>query len=317
MSTVMSTVEETTRAPAVSVLITAFNREQYIAESIESVLAQTFTDLELVIVDDASTDRTVEIARAYERQDARIRVVVNERNLGDYGNRNRAAELARGSLLKYHDSDDVMYPHCLGVMVPMLLSAPSAGFALSGPGAWPGGSCPMLLTPKLAYEREFLGFGLFNLGPAAAMFRAGVLRELGGFPEAGVPSDYLFWIAACARVNVLLVSGDLFHYRIHSDQELASPRSDVAYARASAAAWAMLNSPDCLLDAQDIDRAKRNWAYTVARGAYRQLKIGHWQSAAAIIRYSGIDLLAWARYLRPPRRTAAAGTPQADGVVHA
>ncbi len=50
------------------------------------------------------------IARAYERLDSRVRVVINERNLGDYPNRNRAAELARGSLFKYHDSDDLDVP---------------------------------------------------------------------------------------------------------------------------------------------------------------------------------------------------------------
>src|SRR5207245_7643788 len=83
-------------APTVSVLMTAYNREQYIASSIESVLVQTFDDLELVIVDDGSTDGTVEIARHFARQDPRVRVDVNDRNLGDYANRNRAAALARG-----------------------------------------------------------------------------------------------------------------------------------------------------------------------------------------------------------------------------
>src|SRR5262249_30288951 len=105
-----------TSAPPVSVVMTAYNREDLIAASIDSVLAQTFADFELVIVDDCSSDGTAEIARAYERTDARVRVVVNEQNLGDYPNRNRAASLVRGSLFKYHDSDDLMYPHCLAVM---------------------------------------------------------------------------------------------------------------------------------------------------------------------------------------------------------
>ena len=77
--------------PAVSVLMTAYNRENYIAESIDSVLAQRFGDFELIITDNQSTDGTVEIARRYERLDPRVRVVVNERNLGQFGNRNRAA----------------------------------------------------------------------------------------------------------------------------------------------------------------------------------------------------------------------------------
>ncbi len=118
-----------------------------------------------------------------------------------------------------------MYRHCLAVMVEALDAEPRAGFALSGSRDWPGGKCPMLLTPRLAYEREFLGSGLFHLGPASAMFRADVFRELGGFPMAGVASDYLFWLEACAKVNVLLVPGDLFYYRVHAGQEISSPTS--------------------------------------------------------------------------------------------
>ena len=118
--------------PIVSVLMTAYNRAPYIGSSIESVLAQTYGDFELIIVDDCSTDGTLDIARQYERLDARTRVVVNERNLGDYGNRNHAASFVRTPLFKYHDSDDLMYPHCLQVMVSMMEAEPRAGFGFVG-----------------------------------------------------------------------------------------------------------------------------------------------------------------------------------------
>src|SRR5208337_5267776 len=140
--------------PCVSVLMTAYNREAFIADAIESVLAQTFTDFELIIVDDASKDRTVEIARHYAARDSRIQVVANEHNLGDYPNRNRAAKLATGEFIKYHDSDDLMYPHCLAIMTELLTAYPEASVALSK--EWEGGPLPMLLTPRLCYEREFL-----------------------------------------------------------------------------------------------------------------------------------------------------------------
>jgi glycosyltransferase involved in cell wall biosynthesis len=298
--------------PLVSVLVTAYNRESYIAEAIESVLAQTLQDFELIVSDDRSTDSTVAIANEYARRDPRVRVSVNERNLGDYGNRRVVAGLARGRFLKYHDSDDVMYPHCLAVMADSLLKAPSAAFALSASRSWPGGPCPMLLTPRLAYEREFLGFGLFQLGPAAALFRTEAFRELGGFGDAAHASDYLFWIRACARVNVLLVPGDLFYYRIHSGQEAALPTNDLAYAHAAGSAWRMLNSPECPLTGESLERAKRNFAFVQARGVFRHLKRGHFKSAMAVARYAGPDALEWIRYVRPPRRSPTAGTPQAQ-----
>jgi glycosyltransferase involved in cell wall biosynthesis len=86
-------------SPLVSVLMTAFNREEYIAEAIESVLGQTLADFELIISDDCSTDRTLEIANAFARRDGRIRVLRNASNLGDYPNRRCAAALARGGCL--------------------------------------------------------------------------------------------------------------------------------------------------------------------------------------------------------------------------
>jgi glycosyltransferase involved in cell wall biosynthesis len=295
--------------PLVSVLLTSYNREAFIAEAIESVLAQTLTDFELIICDDQSRDRTRDIVDEYARRDPRIRASVNQRNLGDYPNRNKAASLARGRFLKYHDSDDVMYRHCLAVMVEALDAEPRAGFALSGSRDWPGGRCPMLLTPRLAYEREFLGAGLFHVGPSCALFRTEVLRRLGGFPEAGVASDYLFWIHTCASENVLLVPGDLFYYRVHSNQEYANPGNVVHYARARGAAWKMLGSLECPLDPALLDRAKSNFVWATTRDAYRAFNAGKISSAAAIVRFSGLGVVDWLRYLRRPNRKADAGTP--------
>jgi len=304
-------------SPIVSVLVTAYNREAYMAEALESVLAQTMTDFELIVSDDCSTDGTVRIVGEYARRDPRIRLSVNPRNLGDYGNRRQAATLARGRFLKYHDSDDVMYPHCLAVMIEALLKEPAAAFALSASHSWPGGPCPMLLTPRLAYEREFLGSGLFQLGPASALFRIDEFRALGGFPLEGVASDYLFWVAACATVNILLVPGDLFHYRIHPGQEVANPANALPYAQAAGAAWRMLNSPECPLTGESLERAKRNFAFTQARAVYRFLKHRRFQSALAIVRYAGPGPGDWIRYVRPPQRNVAAGTPPSPSKVQA
>ena len=295
--------------PRISVLLTSYNREDYIAEAIDSVLAQSLADFELVICDDQSRDGTVDIIHDYARRDSRIRVSINERNLGDYSNRRHAASLARGRFLKYHDSDDVMYRHCLATMVEPLEAEPRAAFALSSARSWPGGPCPMLLTPRLAYEREFLGSGLFQQGPASALFRADAFRALGGFPEVTFSGDYLFWLRACARVNVLLVSGDLFYYRIHPGQEVVKPGNEVAYARATAEAWRMLNSAQCPLTGDALELGKRNFVFVQARGIYRHLKAGRFRSAAAIFRHVGLGPGDWASYLRPPRRSPSAGTP--------
>ena len=80
-----------------SVLTTVYNREQFLAEAIESVLGQSYPHFELILVDDCSVDSSLEIAKKYEQLDSRVKVFVNDKNLGDYPNRNRAISLHRTS----------------------------------------------------------------------------------------------------------------------------------------------------------------------------------------------------------------------------
>jgi hypothetical protein len=295
-------------APIVSVLLTSYNRERYIASSIESVLAQTFGDFELLITDDCSTDGTVDIARSYEPLDRRVRVVVNETNLGDYGNRNRTAQRARGLLLKYHDSDDMMYAHCLAAMVPPLLAYPQAAFGLSSGKDWPGGPCPMLLTPRMSYQREFLGSGMFNAGPSGALFRADALRALGGFEDLGSPSDFFFWLRACARVDVLLLPADLFWYRVHASQELQSESAQRQNAAIIGRVWTALADPACPLTAEEREQARRNVMGKQISMLWRDLRARRF--ALARIRFAAAPSAgSWLRYARRPRRDPHAGTP--------
>jgi len=295
--------------PAVTVVITSFNREKYIAASIQSVLGSTFSDFELLVLDDASTDGTVEEARRCADRDRRVRVVVNERNLGQFGNRNRAIDLVTTPLLKYHDSDDVMYPHCLETMARILLDEPSAGFAMSAGRAWSGGPCPMALSPQMAYAREYLGSGMFAGGPAVALFRTDVLRKLGGFPNRGVASDYCFWLKACAVTSVVLVPADLFWYRVHRGQEFQSEKAARDYAIGQGESWRALHAPECPLDGPLLDLAKRNCAYLLLKLTWRDLKAGRLALARLRLRSSGFSAVDLIRY--PPRRARdpLAGTP--------
>lgn len=298
--------------PEVSVLMTAYNRERYIADSIESVLAQHFADFELLIVDDRSTDRTADIARDYEARDDRVRVFVNDRNLGDYPNRNRAAGLARGRLIKYHDSDDVMYPHCLSTMVPPMLAEPSAAIGLSLSKAFMGGPSPMLLSPRLSYQREFLGQGMFSGGPPCGIFRRAEFLDLGGFPDKGVLSDFVFWLSACARVNVLTLPGDLFWYRIHPAQEAQSEVAAAEYTRVTGEEWKAIESPFCPLDSDEREIARRTIVSKFAKAVAADVKAGRWSLVKMRYRNSGLSPAHIARYLRRPRRGLFPGTPMAD-----
>lgn len=299
-----------TGTPLVTVLMTAFNRERYIAAAIESVLAQSFRDFELVIVDDASVDGTVHIAREYEAADPRVRVVVNDRNLGDYPNRNRAAALARGQLMKYHDSDDVMYPHCLQVMVDALVAEPSADFALTTSRPWLGGPTPMLLTPEMCYEREYLGQGMFHVGPSCALFRRSWFEQTGGFEIQGTVSDYFFWLRWCRSARVVLVAGDLFWYRIHPGQELQSPNALRGLFEIERAGWEALFNPACPLTGRTLEQARRNRVTGLARRVARDVIDGRWNMALTRLRTAHIPLRYWIRYFGGRRVDVSAGSPE-------
>jgi len=292
--------------------MTAYNRERYIRAAIESVLTQTFTDYELVVVDDGSQDRTLEIARSYT-SDRRVRIIANTKNLGQFPNRNYAAQLAQGEFLKYHDSDDLMYPYCLEIMVELLASEAHADFGLTRGNHWPGGPCPMLLTPRMCYQREFLGSGLFGCGPGGALFRRDFFLRTGGFPDLGVFSDWVFWLRTCARANVLLFPADLIWYRVHPEQELQSARSKRDAATASGEAWRALHAPECPLSPEEREQAKNNWVRSEVKQILAALRAGEWSLAALEWQSCGIPWGAWIRgVLAGSSRQTLAGTPMED-----
>jgi len=101
-----------------SILIPTYNGASYIASAIDSVLEQHGIDLEIIVVDDNSTDDTVAIVRNY--QDPRVRLFQNPANLGAEGNWNRALELAKGTYIKLLPQDDLLLPGCLATQVAVL-----------------------------------------------------------------------------------------------------------------------------------------------------------------------------------------------------
>ena len=113
--------------PLVSVVMPVFNGEKYLAEAIESILDQTFTDFELLIVDDGSQDRSAEIIRAYEKRDDRIRFFQLERNVGMASARNHALDASKGEYIAAMDCDDVSMPVRLQRQVQFLQSNPDVG----------------------------------------------------------------------------------------------------------------------------------------------------------------------------------------------
>ncbi len=206
--------------PIVSVLMTSFNREDFIAEAIESVLSSTYTDFELIICDDSSVDETVLIANKYAALDSRVKVFVNDKNLGDYSNRNKAASFASGKYLKYLDSDDIIYPESLKIMVQHLENYPEAGYAfcdkLIQDNAMP---FPILYTSLQAFQQHYLQYGFFYAGPGGTIIRKSVFESLGGFSGKRFLGDTELLMKISLKYAVLKIQPALIWWRIHNDQE--------------------------------------------------------------------------------------------------
>ena len=115
-------------APKVSVCIPTYRGAQTIGPAIASVLAQTFTDFELIVIDDGSPDETATIVAGFE--DSRITYVRNASNLGPEGNWNRCLEMARGTYFKLLPHDDLLHPHCLERQAAVLDQDAEHGVAL-------------------------------------------------------------------------------------------------------------------------------------------------------------------------------------------
>jgi glycosyltransferase involved in cell wall biosynthesis len=103
-------METTTTTPRVTIGMPVYNGENFIAETLDSLLAQTFTDFELIISDNASTDSTALICQEYAARDSRIRYDRLDKNVGASGNFNRLVDMARGEYFKWSAHDDIVYP---------------------------------------------------------------------------------------------------------------------------------------------------------------------------------------------------------------
>jgi GT2 family glycosyltransferase len=173
--------------PVVSVILAAYNAEQFIGDTCASALAQTLSAIEVIVVDDGSTDRTPDIVRELARRDARIRLIVQE-NLGVAAARNRALEEARGRFIAPLDADDLWAPTKLERQVNRLEEAgPDAGLVYCW-WSWIDENGRVLdRSPSWRVEGDVLMSLLevnFTGGASVPMFRASCVKDAGGFSVA-------------------------------------------------------------------------------------------------------------------------------------
>jgi glycosyltransferase involved in cell wall biosynthesis len=211
--------------PLVSILMTAYNRENYISSAIESVLASTYNNFELIIVDDCSADSTVEIANSYAAKDSRITIISNDQNLGDYPNRNKAASYARGKYLKYLDSDDMIMPWSIEIMVYCMEHFPNAALGISS-NKTENMIYPKLISPVQAYRSYYYANRILSVGPTGTIIRRDVFSQIGGFSGENYIGDIELWLLISQKYSVLYLPPGLIYWREHEGQQIVEERKN-------------------------------------------------------------------------------------------
>ena len=214
-------------SPLVSVLMTSYNQENYIGFAIESVIASTYTNFELIIVDDCSTDKTCEVILKYQTKDKRIKFYKNQFNIGDYPNRNKAASHANGKYIKYLDADDIIYEHGLEVMVRSMEMFPEAGLGISLYEIELNIPYPFQMSPKEIFRKEYLSTSLLGLGPSAAIIKNKNFIEVGGFSGERYIGDTELWLRLSLKFPIVVFNPSLNWYRRHDKQQIQNERKDI------------------------------------------------------------------------------------------
>jgi glycosyltransferase involved in cell wall biosynthesis len=284
--------------PLVSILMTAYNREKYIAEAIESVIASTYQNWELIVVDDCSKDKTVEIAKSFEAKDNRIKVYINEKNLGDYPNRNKAASYAKGEYLKYVDADDLIYPHGLEILIYHMEKFPNAGYGICSLPQDDDRIYPFELTPHEAYYRHyFTKKWIFHKAPLSSIINKISFFEIGGFTGKQYLGDFEMWNLLSSKFNIALLPGDAVWHRTHDEQQntnnITKPEIPFKY---MVLEKSLLENENCPLSQNEKQLAVKKCLKRQARYILRYLKSNGIQTALNLQKMSNLSKLEVLKY---------------------
>ncbi len=248
-----SPTSPTSGSPRVTVFMPAYNREGLVGQAIDSVLAQTLADFELLVIDDGSTDRTPEVVSGYA--DPRIRLVRNDANLGIPRTRNLGIELARGEYVAMLDTDDLAHPERLEKQVRFLDR--HADHALVGSWAWRidgQGRRSGALRRPLTAERvraRLLFRGCFRT--PSVMARRSVISRYRFSTDFPVCSDSDFWVRVALDHRGANLPECLISYRMH-EGGITKQRAALVRDRKIAVTAYQLERLGVRFDADDLAR---------------------------------------------------------------
>jgi len=195
--------------PKISVILPLYNAERTVLTALESILQQTWRNLEVVVVDDGSSDGSADVVRSVARRDKRVVIVRHAQNMGGYAARNTGLRHARGKFITTHDSDDWSHPQKLELQARALIAQPELAGVLTH---W------VRADPQLRFGRWRMEDRLIHRSMSSFMFRRSVPERIGGWDRVKVNADTEYLL------RVLRVFGDSSVTAIRPEVPLAFGR---------------------------------------------------------------------------------------------
>lgn len=319
--------------PKVSVCIPTFNGVRYLKECLDSVATQSMKDMEIIIVDDQSTDTTWELLQGYStlHPEAHMRLFRNEKNLGLVANWNRCVELARGEWIKFVFQDDWIEPECLEAMLDAStlngsiiacqrnfsfgeeVSESTQQYYLKLPtlsSLFPG----VAMVSSAAYSEAVVNHLAVNFvgEPTAVMFHRSVFEKFGPFNPALIQlCDFEYWTRIAVHTGMAYVSRPLATFRVHKDSTSAKNVAQHDYAM-QLDILAMLHDFAFLATYAPLQLVSRNRnsPFELTQELEKQTRANRWVAIDAAHRLGDLSLVhEWTRFSQsyPALRSLADG----------
>ena len=204
-----------TNNPAITVLMAVFNGGRFLTQAIDSVLAQTFTSFELLIIDDGSTDNSQYIIKQY--QDPRIRLLNNNENEGLVYTRNRGIQEVRTEFVAILDCDDIALANRLEIQYKFFKNNPNVALCSGRAMYIDSNGNSIGETPVISgYRNEQLLFGNFLVN-SAVMARTDIIKAVGSYKANAPAEDYDLAMRISATYRIEMINTILVKYRIHEN----------------------------------------------------------------------------------------------------
>jgi glycosyltransferase involved in cell wall biosynthesis len=261
--------------PKISVVMPVYNAERYLRPAIESILNQTFTDFELIAVNDCSNDNSWAILSEYAERDSRMVLVNNSENLGEAGARNAGNRLIRGEYMAVQDADDISLPNRFQLEADYLDNHPNVGL-IAGNAQRIDAQGNILSVWTVPTDPQVLRAGLLLNNPlphTTVMVRHAVLKQVGGYRTTVHTTDYDLWWRISQVSEIHTLTEPLAYYRSDDkDQNRITVGQSSHQLRGSQTV--SLEAAKALMNGQPFDHEAYKRFFLSTRGINNSLKPG-------------------------------------------